>query len=501
MKWDINDYTKYIETGSPINNDVTELILNTCRLEHIGQLNLPNLKKINCSNNRLLNLDSLNNLYNLEEIDCSYNRIETLENLNLPNLQVLRCAYNRISSLQNLNFPNLKYFHCSDNRINNIENVVFPNLEEFHCFYNKIERLENLNVPRLKKLYCFFNLITDIHLNLPELKILDCASNKISTLTNIVAHNLEELKCYNNKIQDLKDSILDNLKRLYCCNNEIVNIEDCVFPNLEGLYCGDNNIINIEKCVFPNLKILCCNNNQIINIQDINLPNLEHLICRNNQITNMVLLNNFPNLRLIDCNNNPIEFISPVLRRIMNKTFQNVYNDNQSVHNHNIQETTRKSINNIISIKPTIRNLTEYIINDTILSNSTKEILFEFINNHEVHSVLNITFEELLLHVLSRIEQNEHTDEIKKVLNQEMHNSACKCFTGRMSRLINSLSGFDELVNIQIADSEQIGNIIITIQNNMANYNVDEHKELVRQELFSRGYSEEIINEWLAYIV
>ena len=82
-----------------------------------------------------------------------------------------------------------------------------------------------------------------------------------------------------------------------------------------------------------------------------------------------------------------------------------------------------------------------------------------------------------------------------------MHNSACKCFTGRISRLINSLSGFDELINIQIADSEQIGNIIITIQNNMANYNVDEHKELVRQELTSRGYSEEIINEWIAYIV
>ena len=61
MQWDINDYTKYIEAYSPINNEVTELILNTCRLEHIGQLNLPNLKKIDCTNNKLSNLDSLNN--------------------------------------------------------------------------------------------------------------------------------------------------------------------------------------------------------------------------------------------------------------------------------------------------------------------------------------------------------------------------------------------------------------------------------------------------------
>lgn len=501
MKWGINDYTKYIETGSPINNDVTELILNTCCLEKIGELNLPNLKKLECVNNRLLNLDSLNNLYNLEELLCDYNRIETLENLNLPKLQVLKCAFNKISSLQNLNFPNLKFFHCSDNRINNIKDCDFPNLEEFYCFYNKIETIENLNVPRLNKFYCFFNLITELYLNLPELRILDCSSNKISTLTNIIAHNLELLKCYNNKIQELNDTICDNLKILYCNNNQIVNIEECVFPNLEELYCYDNKIINIQNINFPNLKILCCNNNQITNIQNINLPKLEELRCNNNQIKNIVLLNNLPNLQMIDCNNNPVEFISPVLRRIMNKTFQNVYNDNQSVHNHNIQETTRKSINNIISIKPTIKNLTEYIINDTILSDSTKEILFEFINNHEVHSVLNITFEELLLHVLSRIEQNENTDEIKRVLNQEMHSSVCKCFTGRMSRLINSLSGFDELVNIQIADSEQIGNIIITIQKNMTNYNVDEHKKLVKEELTIRGYSEETINEWVEYIV
>ena len=91
----------------------TELILNTCCLEKIGELNLPNLKKLECVNNRLLNLDSLNNLYNLEELLCDYNRIETLENLNLPKLQVLKCAFNKISSLQNLNFPNLKFFHSN----------------------------------------------------------------------------------------------------------------------------------------------------------------------------------------------------------------------------------------------------------------------------------------------------------------------------------------------------------------------------------------------------
>jgi hypothetical protein len=37
-----------------------------------------------------------------------------------------------------------------------------------------------------------------------------------------------------------------------------------------------------------------------------------------------------------------------------------------------------------------------------------------------------------------------------------MHESVCKCFTGKISRLINCLNGFDELANIRIAGNKQI---------------------------------------------
>ena len=80
----------------------------------------------------------------------------------------------------------------------------------------------------------------------------------------------------------------------------------------------------------------------------------------------------------------------------------------------------------------------------TFLTNQTKQILIEYINCKDVHSILNITFEELLIHVLNRIEINENKNEIKNILNIEMSDSLCKCFTGRMSRLINCLNGFDD---------------------------------------------------------
>ena len=88
-------------------------------------------------------------------------------------------------------------------------------------------------------------------------------------------------------------------------------------------------------------------------------------------------------------------------------------------------------------------------------------------------------------------------------MNAEMSDSVCKCFTGRMSRLINCLNGFDDLVSIRISDTEQIGQVIgmIKEQLNAAKaYTVEKHRELAQKELEARDYSEEVITEWIAFI-
>jgi len=124
----------------------------------------------------------------------------------------------------------------------------------------------------------------------------------------------------------------------------------------------------------------------------------------------------------------------------------------------------------------------------------------EYKNSTDVYTALGITFEELLTYVFNRIEINEHKDEIKKILNTEMTDSVCKCFTGRISRLVNCLNGFDELVNIKIADNEQISQIIIAVQTRLENdnmYDVDLHKSLVTAQLKEMNYEESVINEWV----
>ena len=84
-----------------------------------------------------------------------------------------------------------------------------------------------------------------------------------------------------------------------------------------------------------------------------------------------------------------------------------------------------------------------------------------------------------------------------------MYDTFCKCFTGRISRLINTLNGYYSLVYIQINDSQQIGNIIVITKEKLLIekiYSVDIHKEIVKKELTEKGYNDDIINEWVSFI-
>jgi hypothetical protein len=211
------------------------------------------------------------------------------------------------------------------------------------------------------------------------------------------------------------------------------------------------------------------------------------------------------NLRKCNYNNNPIEHIPPNIIRILDNkdNIQNIYADNQNVHNHSIQESIRESIQNILKIKPIIKNINILISNDNILTTNTKKILMEYSKDKSIHTILNITFGELLIYVLNRIHINKHKDEIKRILNIEMNESINKCFTGRISRLINCLNGFDELVNIKISDTEQISQIINIVHNKLkkeGNYSVELHKQQVIVNLKELGYDNNIINEWINYI-
>jgi hypothetical protein len=145
-----------------------------------------------------------------------------------------------------------------------------------------------------------------------------------------------------------------------------------------------------------------------------------------------------------------------------------------------------------------------HIIEDTILTEKSKKLLIEYCENKDIHSRTQLTFEELLCNVWMFIHTLDTKDEIKSILNTEMNDSECKCFTGRISRLINCLNGFTDLINIHISDNQQIGNIIVIIKEKLElenNYSIEKHKELVEKELKERNFNEKIIKEWIHFII
>ena len=320
-------------------------------------------------------------------------------------------------------------------------------------------------------------------LNQRQIHIIHCLQHFSSSFT-IISISMIAYKYTKSTFIGSGDELL-NVTELDCSDCRITSFEGLHAPNLTTLYCSDNNLTSFEHLHAPRLTTLDCENNH--------LTSFEHL--------------HAPLLTMLGCGGNEWEFIPPHIHRVLNtnRNVQNVYTDGQNVHNHHIQESIRNSIQAVLSKKPCLAaaDLYETVLSDEVLTKETKEILVDYCKETTVHSTLRITFEELLLHVFSRIETNVHKKEIKSVLNAEMSDSVCKCFTGRMSRLINCLNGFDELVSIRISDTEQIGQIIGQVKERLEaaeEYTVEKHKEMATKELLAREYSQEVIAEWIAFI-
>jgi hypothetical protein len=155
--------------------------------------------------------------------------------------------------------------------------------------------------------------------------------------------------------------------------------------------------------------------------------------------------------------------------------------------------------------KITINNDTvnQQIVEDDILETTVKQQLQEYINDDQVHSNYQVTFQELLNCVWQRITTHKDSLEIKKIMNTEMKDGLCMCFTGRLSRLVNCLNGFYDDIQIKIHDNQQIGNIILLIKNKLetiGELNIQQWKSEVTKELIEREYKAEEIEEWLEFI-
>jgi hypothetical protein len=385
--------------------------------------------------------------------------------------------------------------------------MSLPNLETLKCSYNNLTSLpENIldhkHLPKLESLICCYNNLTSLpeKMDLPNLETLDCCHNNLTSLpNNMNFQNLQYFYCSYNKLTSLPDNLFirenfPNLTNFYCSYNNLTSLpDDMNLPNLESLRCSYNNLTSLpENMNFPNLESLNCSSN--------NLTSLPLCIMRLNYLTLFKYENN-------EIDNLPIQLLRFINRLNNSNTDKlNIYNDGQNVHDSNILLSIKESIERL-TIRTDIDvynkdELIKYILKDDIIN--CKEQLIEYINDESIHSLLLLSFAEVLWFVIMTINKdfdNETQKEIKKILNQDMGDALCKCFTGRISRVINCLSGFSDLVDIKIKDESQIGNIIVLIKEKLGeDYSVEEHRRLVINELQYRGFDNDVIEEWVSYI-
>jgi hypothetical protein len=171
-----------------------------------------------------------------------------------------------------------------------------------------------------------------------------------------------------------------------------------------------------------------------------------------------------------------------------------IFNDSQNVHSSSIQKSTQDSINNLM--KDDLDLSKDEIVDQLIqLEPKCLTSLLCYLDDKEVHSILLLTFYEVFVKIFGRIVNSDHKNELMKRLDEEMQESECKCFTGRMTRLVNVLSSYFEDINITISTNERISAIILTILDGREMG--DELREICRKQLKEAEFDDDEIEKWI----
>ena len=436
---------------------------------------LVKLEKLNLTGNKLTYLPEgiFDKLVKLKELRLTGNILTSLpEGIfdKLVNLEILKYSGEMNLGMfdNNINLKELTIYHLGlpppSGILDNLVNLTDFRLSADCGYYYPIRLPDG-----------FF----DKNINMEVLR-LQC--NNLTYIPKRIFDNLVKLKDLNlshNKISSLPGGIFDNLVNLtlvYLTDNILTFLSENVFDNntsLVHISLSKNLLTSLPENLFNKnilLKFLLLGDNKLEVIPEGLLKNLVNLIdfkCFNNELISLPLsLRNCRSLVSFYYGGNPIEYIPPQVQRFLdrlrNRAIQSISKDNQNVHDSAIQRSLNTSIFNLLKEKPvlTTEEVVTFITNSEFITSEAKSYLLTYSEDETIHSVHDVTFSEVLTSVISEIISLKEEDEVLKILSEEISDSICKCFTGRISRLVNSLNGFSPKVKVEISKNTQISTIL-----------------------------------------
>ena len=393
--------------------------------------------------------------------------------------------------------------------------LSYKNLTQLPVEIGQLTQLTELNLS-------FNNNLTQLSVEigqLTQLTELYLRNNQLTKLPVEIGQltQLTRLDLSNNNLTQLPVEIgqLTQLTELYLRNNQLTQlpVEIGQLTQLTELYLSYNKLTHLSVEIGQLTKLttlnLMYNNLTHLPVEIGNLSRLTTLYLQNNKLTHLpVEIGQLTQLISLHLSDNMIEnLLNPICQRLIQRiknikkiNKDTIYTDKQNVHSSSIQLSIRDSINNLMNAYVLDYPLT--YLDWSVLNQKTKEIITEYIDCNDIHTMLNITFKELFIAVVIEMDKlsPDLQIEIQKRLNEEMQESECKCFTGRISRLVNCLSGYSDKVKIQITENEEINNIISVIMSKRELKTIEILKEEVSVALTERGYADEKIAEWLEYV-
>lgn len=404
-------------------------IVELCNLQNKPHLILPNFelsKKIQPDETYVLNKQNVNKLKLINE----HNSILSQPGKDGFGRKILRLSYSIPT------FENDTNIDFSRNYIKSIPNNILPK--------NTISL--NISHNIMFKLDCLIE-------NLPNLHKLNCSHNGIKELPPL-PNNLTDLKTNNNNLQSLPQ-LPNTLKKLIIHDNNIKNIPNSI------LQCNQLNDLNYENN--PNITV----SEEILNFIE-QIFERRRVIEERNALMNNNIVNNKIKRTIVDNSQNVHD--SKIRQEVTDAIIKLIKNDKCNIspefalkefgevigyiEEDNIQyyDCFRKKKNNnhkVSDIKWTV----DYSKNPEEDYNFIKKLY----NISHSCSISKITIKKLFTYFWNRVRDSNNKNEILKTfITEDIPEMKIVCFVGRISRIINCLSGYFDDINVGISIKQQI---------------------------------------------